>query len=135
MLLGTINKIFPTVNQNQNGYTAVNSKDMDEEQCTSVAQERLKEAQEGVKKENQHCTLRKRLSVTQEGGASKQNPLSTSQLIIRRGLTALTAILMLSVGMTAHFILPVPEGSSFTNSTLDFENSTLSSSITTQMAF
>ncbi|XP_053363545.1 solute carrier family 47 member 4 [Clarias gariepinus] len=121
--------------ENQNGYTAVNSKDMDEEQCTSVAQERLKEAQEGVKKENQHCTLRKRSSVTQEGEASKQNPLSTSQLIIRRGLTALTAILMLSVGMTAHFILPVPEGSSFTNSTLDFENSTLSSSITTQMAF
>lgn len=109
---------------------------MDEERSTSVAQERLRETQEGgMRKENQPSTSLKRLSVTQEGGMSKQNRLSTSQLIIRRGLTAFTAVLILSVGMTVHLVLPLPEVASFTNSTLDIENSTLSTPITTQMSF
>lgn len=120
--------------QNQNGYIAVNSQDADEERSTSVAQEKLRETQEeGVRKENQPSTSQKRLRVTQEGGMSKQNQLSTSQLIIRRGLTALTAVLILSVGMTVHFVLPLPEVASITNSTVDLENSTLSTPITTQM--
>ncbi|MCJ8740113.1 hypothetical protein PDJAM_G00055080 [Pangasius djambal] len=120
--------------QNQNGYIAVSSQEADEEGGTSVAQESSKETQEGgMRKENQLSTSQKRLGVTQEGGMSKKNQLSTSQLIIRRGLTALTAVLILSTGMTVHFILPLPEVASITNSTLDFENSTLSSPIATQM--
>lgn len=107
---------------------------MDEERSTSAAQEKLKETKEGeMRKENQLSSSLKRLKVTQEGVMSKQNKLSTSQLVIRRGLTALTAVLILSAGMTMHFILPLPEVSSITNSTLDLENSTLSTPFTTQM--
>ncbi|XP_047676462.1 solute carrier family 47 member 4 isoform X1 [Tachysurus fulvidraco] len=99
--------------ENQNGYTSVNSQDEAEERSTSVAQQRLRE--------------------TQEEEMRKVNQLSTSQLIIRRGLTALTAVLTLSVGLMVHFILPqVP---SITNSTLDLQNSTLSSPTATTMSF
>lgn len=135
-MASTTNNILITVNQrqNQNGYTAVNSQDVDEEKSTSAAQERLRETQEGgMRNENQHSTSQKKLSLTQEGRMSKENQLSTSQLIIRRGLTALTAVLILTVGITAHFTLPLPEVASITNSTLALENSTLSSSIATYM--
>lgn len=112
----------------------MNSQDADEERSTSVALVRLRETQEGgMRKENQLSTSQKRLSETQEGRMSKQNQLSTSQLIIRRGLTALTAVLILSVGVTVHFILPLPEVVAITNNTLDLENSTLSSPIATQI--
>lgn len=122
------------INQIQNGYTTVNSQDMDEEGSTSVALERLRETQEGgTRKENQLSISQKRLSETQEGGMSQQNQLSTSQLIIRRGLTALIAVFILSIGVTVHFILPLPEVVAVTNNTLELENSTLSSPITTQI--
>lgn len=107
---------------------------MDEERSTSVAQERLRETPEGgMRKEDQLSTSQKRLRKTQEAVMSKENRLSTSQLIIRRGLTTLTAVLILALGMTVHFILPLPEVTSITNSTLDLENSTLSTPITTEM--
>lgn len=107
---------------------------MAEERSTSVALEGLRETQEGeMRKENQLSATQERLRKTQEGGMSKENHLSTSQLIVRRGLTALTAVFILSVGMMVHFILPLPEVPSINNSTLDLENSTLSTSIATTM--
>lgn len=110
----------------------MNSQDLDEERSTSVAQERLRETQEGgMTKEDQLYTSQKRSRETQEGEMSVENRLSTSQLIIRRGLTVLTAVLILALGMTVHFILPLPDVAS--NSTLDLENSTLSTPITTQV--
>ncbi|KAI5098937.1 hypothetical protein C0J45_11076 [Silurus meridionalis] len=118
--------------ENQNGYTAVNSEEVDEERSTSLAQERLAEVHEGeMRNENSISTSQNKM--TQEGGMSKNNYLPMSQLIIRRGLTALTALLILSGGMVVHFILPLPEVPSITNSTLDLENSTLSSPFATQM--
>ncbi|KAI5626706.1 hypothetical protein C0J50_13666, partial [Silurus asotus] len=116
--------------ENQNGYTAVNSEEVDEERSTSVAQERLAEVHEGeIRNENSISTSQNKM---QEGGMSEKNYLTMSQLIIRRGLTALTALLILSGGMVVHFILPLPEVPSITNSTLDLENSTLSSPFATQ---
>ncbi|KAK3561007.1 hypothetical protein QTP86_023198 [Hemibagrus guttatus] len=132
----TTNNILLSINQlqNQNGYIAVSSQDAAEERSTSVALEGLRETQEGeMSKENQLSTSQKKLRETQEGGMSKENQLSTSQLIVRRGLTALTAVFILSVGMMVHFILPLPEVPSINNSTLDLENSTLSTPIATTM--
>ncbi|KAM9733981.1 multidrug and toxin extrusion protein 1-like isoform 1-T2 [Menidia menidia] len=57
-----------------------------------------------------------------EGGLSARqlngNHLSTTQLIVRRGLTVFTAAALLAVGATVHFLVPLPEilppGSNYT---------------------
>ncbi|XP_062872663.1 solute carrier family 47 member 4 [Trichomycterus rosablanca] len=86
--------------QNGNGYKAVSSQDEDEERNTSTPQERLKMAQDEKK-------------------MSQEQKLSTCQIIIRRGLTALTAVLILCIGVTVHCIVPLPEVASITNNTLE----------------
>uniref|UniRef100_A0AAR2M1I5 Multidrug and toxin extrusion protein n=1 Tax=Pygocentrus nattereri TaxID=42514 RepID=A0AAR2M1I5_PYGNA len=70
-------------------------------------------------------------SVSQEEGKSAA-PLSTSQLIIRRGLTTLAAVIILAAGIAAHLILPLPEVAYVTNSTLDWGNFTSPPPVTTQ---
>ncbi|KAM8903162.1 multidrug and toxin extrusion protein 1-like [Spinachia spinachia] len=51
--------------------------------------------------------------------------LSTTQLILRRGLTVFVAVGLLAVGATAHFLVPLPESqASEANFTLDWINST-----------
>ncbi|XP_028275489.1 multidrug and toxin extrusion protein 1-like isoform X2 [Parambassis ranga] len=49
--------------------------------------------------------------------------LSTTQLIIRRGLTVLAALALLALGVTVHVLVPLPQTLS-TNSTLDWINTT-----------
>ncbi|XP_066534496.1 multidrug and toxin extrusion protein 1-like [Hoplias malabaricus] len=44
-----------------------------------------------------------------KNGSSSTAQLSTSQLIIRRGLTTVAAFLILAVGTSLHIILPLPE--------------------------
>ncbi|KAF7666796.1 hypothetical protein LDENG_00091670 [Lucifuga dentata] len=39
----------------------------------------------------------------------KDGRLSTTQLILRRGLTAFAAVLLLAVGTSVHFLIPLPE--------------------------
>ncbi|XP_017550412.1 multidrug and toxin extrusion protein 1-like isoform X1 [Pygocentrus nattereri] len=95
--------------QNGNGYQIVSSRDQDEERRNPPAQE----------------------SVSQEEGKSAA-PLSTSQLIIRRGLTTLAAVIILAAGIAAHLILPLPEVAYVTNSTLDWGNFTSPPPVTTQ---
>ncbi|XP_037327427.2 multidrug and toxin extrusion protein 1-like isoform X1 [Pungitius pungitius] len=50
----------------------------------------------------------------------KGGRLSTAQLILRRGLTALAAVGLLAVGATVHFLVPLPQN----NFTLDWINAT-----------
>ncbi|XP_019943621.2 multidrug and toxin extrusion protein 1-like [Paralichthys olivaceus] len=51
--------------------------------------------------------------------------LSTTQLVLRRGLTMLAAVGFLAVGATVHFLVPLPETlSSEANVTLDWINTT-----------
>ncbi|CAL9684145.1 unnamed protein product [Knipowitschia caucasica] len=47
-------------------------------------------------------------------------PLSTSQLIIRRGITVLSAAGLFALGLTIHLIVPLPEP--YINSTNSFRN-------------
>ncbi|KAL2096119.1 hypothetical protein ACEWY4_008267 [Coilia grayii] len=61
------------------------------------------------------------------GSESQQQPaplLSSSQLLLRRGLTTLTALLILGVGLTLHLLLPLPESSwsSHVNATMEDAN-------------
>ncbi|XP_032401542.1 multidrug and toxin extrusion protein 1-like [Xiphophorus hellerii] len=58
----------------------------------------------------------------QEVRRQKSGRLSTTQLIIRRGLTMVTALAFLAVGTAVHFLVPLPEIGS--NSTLDGINTT-----------
>ncbi|PWA22061.1 hypothetical protein CCH79_00010301, partial [Gambusia affinis] len=60
--------------------------------------------------------------VEQEVRQQKSGRLSTTQLIIRRGLTMVTALAFLAVGTAVHFLVPLPEIGS--NSTLDGINTT-----------
>ncbi|XP_005804146.1 multidrug and toxin extrusion protein 1-like [Xiphophorus maculatus] len=60
--------------------------------------------------------------VEQEVRRQKSGRLSTTQLIIRRGLTMVTALAFLAVGTAVHFLVPLPEIGS--NSTLDGINTT-----------
>uniref|UniRef100_A0A3B5LY25 Multidrug and toxin extrusion protein n=1 Tax=Xiphophorus couchianus TaxID=32473 RepID=A0A3B5LY25_9TELE len=60
--------------------------------------------------------------VEQEVRRQKGGRLSTTQLIIRRGLTMVTALAFLAVGTAVHFLVPLPEIGS--NSTLDGINTT-----------
>ncbi|XP_028274917.1 multidrug and toxin extrusion protein 1-like [Parambassis ranga] len=64
----------------------------------------------------------------QSGPAAQQlssSRLSTSQLIVRRGLTVCAALALLAVGTTVHFLVPLPEIlSSQTNFTTDWINTT-----------
>uniref|UniRef100_A0A8C2XFF3 Multidrug and toxin extrusion protein n=1 Tax=Cyclopterus lumpus TaxID=8103 RepID=A0A8C2XFF3_CYCLU len=58
--------------------------------------------------------------VQQKGGR-----LSTTQLILRRGLIVFAAVALLAVGATVHFLVPLPETrSSEANFTLDWINTT-----------
>lgn len=51
--------------------------------------------------------------------------LSTTQLILRRGLTVFAAAALLAVGATVHFLVPLPETRpSEANFTLDWINTT-----------
>lgn len=55
----------------------------------------------------------------------KDYHLSTTQLIIRRGLTMFAAVALLVVGASVHFLVPLPERqSSEANFTLDWINTT-----------
>ncbi|XP_051814356.1 multidrug and toxin extrusion protein 1-like isoform X1 [Acanthochromis polyacanthus] len=60
-----------------------------------------------------------------QGGVQqlKGGRLSTTQLILRRGLTMFTAVSLLAVGATVHFLVPLPETPS-ANFTTDWINST-----------
>ncbi|XP_041919857.1 solute carrier family 47 member 4 isoform X3 [Alosa sapidissima] len=60
-------------------------------------------------------------------GSERRQPaalLSPSQLLLRRGLSVLILLLILCVGVTVHFLLPLPESywSSRTNGTMDAGN-------------
>lgn len=67
-------------------------------------------------------------TVEQSGPAVQQlsdSHLSTSQLILRRGLTVCAALALLAVGTTVHFLVPLPEILSLqTNFTTDWINTT-----------
>lgn len=95
-----------------NGNQTINSHD-------PVDQERLRLNQERLGLEQG------RLGEDQDGQKSS-TPLSTAQLIIRRGLTTLAAVLILAAGTCLYFILPLPEvpRAAGANGTLQF-NSTL----------
>uniref|UniRef100_A0A3B3V6H3 Multidrug and toxin extrusion protein n=1 Tax=Poecilia latipinna TaxID=48699 RepID=A0A3B3V6H3_9TELE len=67
-------------------------------------------------------TSRYNTRVEQEVRQQKSGHLSTTQLIIRRGLTMVTALAFLAVGTAVHFLVPLPEMG--TNSTLDGINTT-----------
>uniref|UniRef100_A0A4W4DR04 Multidrug and toxin extrusion protein n=1 Tax=Electrophorus electricus TaxID=8005 RepID=A0A4W4DR04_ELEEL len=106
-------KIFNYDLQMQNGpsYQAMSYQVQDEKKTVSEAQERLRADQEDEK---------------------RTAPLSTSQLVIRRGLTTLAATLVLAVGTAVHLFLPLPELDPATNSTLVWENFTSPSPLTPQ---
>lgn len=90
--------------QNGNGYKAVSSQDEDEEGKTSEPQEKAQE----------------------ESKTNQDQKLSICQIIIRRGLTAFTVILILCVGVTVHFTVPLPEVAFLANNTqLESFNSTV----------
>uniref|UniRef100_A0A3B3D3E7 Multidrug and toxin extrusion protein n=1 Tax=Oryzias melastigma TaxID=30732 RepID=A0A3B3D3E7_ORYME len=60
----------------------------------------------------------------------KGNRLSTSQLILRRGLTALAALALLAVGLSVHFLVALPKDiSSKRNRTMDWLNTTYTDQI------
>ncbi|XP_065137106.1 multidrug and toxin extrusion protein 1-like [Paramisgurnus dabryanus] len=105
----TNNLIFAaraTVRQSENGdeYTAVSSQDKDEGHSTVV-----------------HDGL-----VMVEEKEERTAMLSTSQIIIRRGLTTLAAVLILAVGVAVHLNVPLPEVLNKTNTTLDSNLTTTS---------
>uniref|UniRef100_A0A8C4I8B4 Multidrug and toxin extrusion protein n=1 Tax=Dicentrarchus labrax TaxID=13489 RepID=A0A8C4I8B4_DICLA len=55
----------------------------------------------------------------------KGGPLSTTQLILRRGLTMFAAVALLVVGVSVHFLVPLPQTPlSEANFTLDWINTT-----------
>ncbi|XP_036418033.1 multidrug and toxin extrusion protein 1-like isoform X2 [Colossoma macropomum] len=81
--------------ENGNDYQAVSSQDSDDNRSRSVDQERLRIGQEGVR--------------MRQGEGESAAPLSLSQLIIRRGLTTLAAVLIFAVGTSIHVIVPLPE--------------------------
>ncbi|XP_026853518.2 multidrug and toxin extrusion protein 1-like [Electrophorus electricus] len=97
--------------QNGPSYQAMSYQVQDEKKTVSEAQERLRADQEDEK---------------------RTAPLSTSQLVIRRGLTTLAATLVLAVGTAVHLFLPLPELDPATNSTLVWENFTSPSPLTPQ---
>lgn len=65
---------------------------------------------------------------TQDGHVIQQPKnyrLSTTQLIVRRGLTMFAALSLLAVGASVHFLVPLPEHQpSEANFTLDWINAT-----------
>ncbi|KAL0973217.1 hypothetical protein UPYG_G00200470 [Umbra pygmaea] len=61
----------------------------------------------------------------QRGDGSPRTLLSITQLILRRGLTVLAALAILSVGMSLHILLPLPV-SSWGNRTVEWSNATVS---------
>ncbi len=91
--------------QNGNGYVVVSSQDQDEELNHTV----MHEAPNVTQVEEKPAVL-----------------LSTAQLILRRGLTTLAALLILAVGIAVHLIVPLPEVSNGAGA-----NFTLDSNFTT----
>ncbi|KAK7883106.1 hypothetical protein WMY93_029280 [Mugilogobius chulae] len=64
------------------------------------------------------------------GRPKKGRALSTSQLLLRRGLVALGALVVLAVGISVHFLVPLPESqASQINSTLEWINTTEASTL------
>lgn len=65
---------------------------------------------------------------TQSGHVVQQmkgGHLSTTQLILRRGLIVFAAVSLLAVGVSVHFLVPLPETlQSGANFTLDWINTT-----------
>lgn len=64
---------------------------------------------------------------TSEGHVALQlkQHLSTTQLILRRGLVMFVAVALLAVGVTVHFLVPFPDTlPTDTNSTIDWSNNT-----------
>lgn len=65
-----------------------------------------------------------------QGGAERPRAhLSTTQLLLRRGLTVLAAVGLLVVGVSVHLVLPLPEtlqvpGGNLTVSWINTSNST-----------
>ncbi|KAI4898726.1 hypothetical protein NFI96_024105, partial [Prochilodus magdalenae] len=94
---------------NGNGYQIVSSRDQDEERRNPVPPISASRKEE-------------------KNAAS----LSTIQLIIRRGLTTLAAVIVLAAGTAVYLFLPLPEVAFGTNSTLDWGNFTSPSPFTTQ---
>nr|XP_055052613.1 solute carrier family 47 member 4 isoform X1 [Misgurnus anguillicaudatus] len=84
--------------ENGNGYVVVSSQDRDEEPTSTVVQDESRESKEEEK---------------------PTDLLSTSQIILRRGLTTLAALLILAVGVVVHLKVPLPEVSHWANFTLD----------------
>ncbi|XP_030632194.1 multidrug and toxin extrusion protein 1-like [Chanos chanos] len=93
--------------ESTNGYMPVSSEEREENRGRAVTQEVSRTDQD-------------------QDGETPKGRLSVSQLIIRRGLTTLVALLILAMGTAVHLILPLPEVSNSTvaNDTLDFGNST-----------
>uniref|UniRef100_A0A674CKN1 Multidrug and toxin extrusion protein n=1 Tax=Salmo trutta TaxID=8032 RepID=A0A674CKN1_SALTR len=59
----------------------------------------------------------------QKEDGSPRALLSTTQLVLRRGLTVLTAIVILAVGTSVHLLLPLPI-STWSNLSVDWSNAT-----------
>uniref|UniRef100_A0A3P8SLM0 Multidrug and toxin extrusion protein n=1 Tax=Amphiprion percula TaxID=161767 RepID=A0A3P8SLM0_AMPPE len=72
------------------------------------------------------------MSVVTSGSSEKQGEvkqlkgghLSTTQLILRRGLTMFAAVSLLAVGVIVHFVVPLPETLAKGNFTTDWINTT-----------
>ncbi|XP_051965808.1 multidrug and toxin extrusion protein 1-like [Xyrauchen texanus] len=96
--------------ENGNGYMVVSSHDQDEGQNITVVQEG---------------------SIVEEKEEKPPVLLSTSQLILRRGLITLASVLILAVGIAVHFIVPLPElpYSAGANITLDWNCTTATTPI------
>lgn len=59
----------------------------------------------------------------QKEDGSPRALLSTTQLVLRRGLTVLAAIVILAVGTSVHLLQPLPI-SSWSNLSVDWSNTT-----------
>ncbi|XP_030632195.1 solute carrier family 47 member 4 [Chanos chanos] len=99
--------VSSAVTQSTNGYMPVSSEEREENRGRAVTQEVSRTDQD-------------------QDGETPKGRLSVSQLIIRRGLTTLVALLILAMGTAVHLILPLPEVSNSTvaNDTLEWENFT-----------
>lgn len=93
---------------------AVSSRDEDERHSSSAVHEGP-----GVSQEKEEHTVL----------------LSTSQIILRRGLTTLAALLILAVGIAVHLNVPLPEVSYSANATSDSNITTTSPTIRSTSVF
>ncbi|KAK6296693.1 hypothetical protein J4Q44_G00328350 [Coregonus suidteri] len=70
-----------------------------------------------------HLRGSNRTPEVQREDGSPSGLLSTTQLVLRRGLTLLAAIVILAVGTSVHLLLPLPI-SSWSNLSVDWSNTT-----------